>query len=58
MKMFIWNQEIYLRFGWLYFCCRKLMVEALDHVSKSMNCVSKPQANGSTCHPFISAKTK
>jgi hypothetical protein len=36
-----------------YFCCRKLVVEALGHMSKSPSCVSKLQSNGSTCHPFI-----
>ncbi len=36
-----------------YFCCRKSMVETFGHVSKSPSCVSKPQANCSTCHPFI-----
>jgi hypothetical protein len=36
-----------------YFCCRKLVVKMLGHALKSPSCVSKPQANGSTCHPFI-----
>jgi len=36
-----------------YFYCRKLVVEVLQHVSKSLSCVSELQANGSTCHPFI-----
>jgi hypothetical protein len=35
------------------YCCRKLVVEALGHASKSLNFVCKLQANGSTCHPFI-----
>jgi hypothetical protein len=36
-----------------FFYCRKLVVEAINHTSKSPSCVSKPQSNGSTCHPFI-----
>jgi hypothetical protein len=37
----------------LFLLYLKLVVEALDHASESLSCVFKPQANGSTCHPFI-----
>jgi hypothetical protein len=36
-----------------YFYCRKSMAKAFDHAPKFPSCVSKLEANGSTCHPFI-----
>ncbi|CAK9232904.1 unnamed protein product [Sphagnum jensenii] len=47
-------------FGRLHDVLRQQLFEvakALGHASKSPSCVSKPQANGSTCHPFINANT-
>jgi hypothetical protein len=35
------------------FLLQNSMVKALDHVLESLSCVSKLQANGLTCHPFI-----
>jgi hypothetical protein len=39
--------------AYVYLCCKNLVAKAFGHVLESMNCAFKPQANGSTCHPFI-----